>query len=76
MFVTIYTHTVKRRATGKLETIGCAYRTKSHTDMHAHIRSTYSDAQTYKDPDAVITDFIPGMNLRSLPIVRGGTRIA
>lgn len=76
MYITVYTHTVKRRATGRKQTIGCAYRTKSLTDMHAHIRSTHSDAETYKDPVEVITDFIPGLNLGCLPIVRGGTRIA
>lgn len=76
MYVTIYTKTVKRRATGQTETVGCQYQTKSLTDMHRHIRKTYPEAQTWEGPKSVITDLFPGVNLGSLPIVRGGTRVA
>jgi dGTP triphosphohydrolase len=75
MFVTVYTKKVKRRATGKVETVGCTYATKSLTAMHAHIRACHGDAQTYQDPARVITDFIPGMNLRMRPMVVGGTLV-
>lgn len=73
--VTVYTKTVKRRKTGIVETIGCAYRTKTETPMHAHLRMAFKDAQTWLNPTQVITDFVPGINLRTLPIVIGGTRI-
>lgn len=76
MYVTIYTKIVKRRATGQTETVGCQYQTKSLTDMHRHIRKSYQGAQTWQDPKSVITDLFPGVNLGSLPIVSGGTRIA
>ncbi len=76
MYVTIYTRTIKRRATGRTETVGLTYSTKSLTPMHAAIRSRYPDAQTWRDPRRVITDFVPGMNLGMLPLVSGGTRVA
>lgn len=75
-FTTIYVKTVKRRKTGYVETIGCAYTTKSETTMHAHIRKTYPDAQTWRDVRDVITNLTPGINLGCMPLLRGGTRIA
>lgn len=75
-YTTIYTRTVKRRATKRTETIGCAYTTKSLTPMHEHIRNTHTDAQTWLNPKRVITDFVTGYNLGMLPILTGGTRIA
>lgn len=75
-YVTIYTYTVKRRKTKRVETVGTFYKTKSLTDMHALIRKDHPDAQTWKDPKYVITDFVVGLNLGMLPIVNGGERIA
>lgn len=75
-YVTIYLRTVKRRKSGRVQRMGCYYRTKSLTAMHAHIRETYPGAQTFKDPERVITDFVPGLNLTTLPIVCGGELIA
>lgn len=75
-YVTVFTRQVRRRATKRLETIGVAYQTKSLTDYHKFLRDTFPDAQTWKDPKRVVTDFVPGMNLGTLPIVRGGERIA
>jgi hypothetical protein len=76
MFATVYVRTIKRRKTGRVETLGCVYRTKTLTDMHASIRSRYPGAQTFENPVSIITDFIAGWNLGCLPIVSGGTRIA
>lgn len=76
MYVTIYTRTIKRRNTGRPETLGMVYETKSLTGMHASIRERFPNAQTWKDPKRVITDFIFGMNLGTLPIVIGGERVA
>lgn len=39
-------------------------------------RKSYPGAQTYKDPKSVTTDFVPGWNLGTLPLVSGGERIA
>jgi len=75
MYVTVYSHKVKRRRTGRIETVGVAYQTKSLTPMHAYLRDCFPDAQTWKDPKRVITDFIPGMPLGMRPIVAGGERI-
>lgn len=75
-YITVYTRKIKRRTTGKIETIGCAYETKSLTEMHEHIRNKNSDAQTWQDAKRVITDFVQGMNLGTMPIVCGGKRIA
>jgi hypothetical protein len=74
-YVTIYTRKIKRRKTGIVETVGLTYTTKSLTPMHAYIRATYPDAQTWQNPERVTTDFVPGMNLGTLPLVRGGTRV-
>ena len=76
MYCTIYTRTIKRRKTKKTETVGCVYRTKSLTSMHAHIRKEHADAQTWENPREVITDFIAGLNLGVLPIICGGVRVA
>ncbi len=75
-YVTCYTRRVRRRRTGLVTTIGCIYRTKNLTGMHALIRSKYADAVTIKDPKRVITDLIPGMNLLCFPLVTGGIFIA
>lgn len=75
MYTTIYTRRIKRRKTGITETVGLSYSTKSLTPMHAQIHANYPDAQTWLDPERIITDFVPGMNLRMLPIVVGGTRV-
>lgn len=75
MFVTVYTRKIKRRATGLVQQVGLMYRTKSLTPMHAYIRSICPDAQTWERPAKVITDFVPGMNLGTLPIVVGGRRV-
>jgi hypothetical protein len=76
MYVTVFSHTVRRRKTGRVETVGVAYRTKRLTPHHAYLRSAFPDAQTWQDPDSVITDFVPGMNLGMRPLVRGGTQVA
>ncbi|WWO60467.1 hypothetical protein [Stenotrophomonas phage SOVA965] len=75
-YITVYTKSVKRRKSGKTEVVGCAYETKSLTSMHKAIRDKYSNAQTWKDARRVITEFVEGMNLGTMPIVRGGERIA
>lgn len=71
MFVTAYSKTVKRRKTGRVETVACAYRTNSLTSMHEHIRKTYPGAKTYEDPKQVFTEFCCGIPLTK-PIVVGG----
>lgn len=76
MYITAYTKTVKRRATGKLDTRHYLYRTKSLTDMHRQIRESYLGAETWHDAQ-IITDFIPGFTLWPNPwIVCGGERVA
>jgi hypothetical protein len=78
-FVTVYTRTIKRRKgwnAGKTETVGCAYRTKSLSPAHRRIRESCPDAVTYEDPKQVITDFVQGFNLGTLPIVTGGRVVA
>lgn len=74
-YVTTYTHTVKRRKTGKVETVSTYYATKSLTPMHAHIRARYPGAETWEGVKRVITHFCIGMPLDK-PLVCGGTRIA
>ena len=79
MYQTIYTYTRTPRKgifKGTKVTKGHVYTTKSLTPFHKTIRDNYPDAQTWKDAERVITNFVPGMNLRMLPIVRGGERIA
>lgn len=76
MFVTVYSKAITRRATGKKTIVGCAYSTKSLTSMHEYIRSKHSDAETYKDPERVITHFIAGVPLCTKPLVLGGQRIS
>ncbi len=71
MYVTVYSKTVKRRATKRVETVACAYRTKSLTDMHARIHEQHPDAQTWEDPKQVFTRFIKGFPLAK-PVVVGG----
>lgn len=75
MYTTIYTRRIKRRKTGITETVGLTYSTKSLTPIHARIHADHPDAQTWLDPERIITDFVPGMNLRTLPLVVGGTRV-
>jgi len=76
-YFTVYTRRLRRGTRGALvETHGCVYHTKSLTTLHANIRAKYPDAQTWKDPERVITDFVPGTNLGMLPLVRGGERVS
>lgn len=71
MYVTVYSKTVKRRATKRVETVACAYRTKSLTDMHARIHEQHPDAQTWEDPKQVYTQLMTGLPLVK-PVVVGG----
>lgn len=75
MFVTIYSRTIKRRKTGRIETVGSVYETKSLTPMHAYIRQQYPGAETWENPRRVVTHFTVGMPLER-PIVSGGTKVA
>jgi hypothetical protein len=75
MYVTTYTRNIKRRKTGKVETVHTYYSTKSLTPMHAHIRATYAGSKTYADVKRVITHFCIGMPLDK-PLVCGGTLVA
>jgi dGTP triphosphohydrolase len=75
-FVTIYTKQLRKRGSKVVQTVGCYYKTQSLTSLHESIRKQYPDAQTWQDPARVITDFVRGFNLGTLPIVTGGTRIA
>lgn len=78
MHQTIYTVTRKARKgifKGTQVTTGHCYQTKSLTPFHAELRRAYPGGETWKDA-RVITDFVPGMNLGMLPLVRGGERIA
>lgn len=74
-YVTVYEYRVKRRRTGRVETRGVAYTTKSLTPHHAFLRATFPGAQTWENPSEVLTDLLPGMNLMSRPIVLGGKLI-
>lgn len=75
-YITVYTKSVKRRNSGKVEVLGCVYETKSLTDMHKFIRGKYHGAQTWANAKQVITDLIPGINLGIMPIIQGGERVA
>jgi hypothetical protein len=72
MYTTIFTLT---RPSDKQVT-GYAYSTKSLSPYHERLRARYSDAQTWQDCTDVITEVFPGVNIGTLPVVRGGTRIA
>lgn len=75
-YTTIYTKKKKDPILKTPYTHGCAYTTKTLTPHHAFLRSKFPDAQTWESPDRVCTNFAGSMNLRGLPIVVGGTRLA
>lgn len=75
-YFTVYARQVKRRKTGVVETVGEYYRTASLTPMHAHIREMHPGARTYKDPQCIYTESMPGINIRMRPLVSGGELVA
>lgn len=69
-YTTLYTYSVKRRKTGKLEVVNTHYTTKSLTPMHERLRKEHAGSKTYEG-GKLYTNLVPGIPLDK-PIIQGG----